>query len=115
MRNHHIMRTLALALALLLVSSFLVATAQTSYQTEYKSTFSGNITSMNPYTTEALSDYMFIANLIDGLVETDIYGRPVPSLALSWESSEDKSVWTFKLRPDVYWVDAEGNKTEYQV
>ena len=66
MRNHHIMRTLALALALLLVSSFLVATAQTSYQTEYKSTFSGNITSMNPYTTEALSDYMFIANLIDG-------------------------------------------------
>lgn len=108
-------KTLALAAVLCLLVSMPLAHAQENYLRQYKSTFSTGITSMNPYTTTALSDYNFIANLVDGLVETDIYGRPAPSLATEWSSNEEKSVWTFKLRPDVYWVDDRGNKTEYMV
>lgn len=86
-----------------------------TYTDTYQSTFSTAITSLNPYCTEHTSDYVFIANLIEGLVETDIYGRAVPCLAESWESNEDFSVWTFHLRPNVYWVDCDGNETEYEV
>lgn len=85
------------------------------YEDTYKSTFSTNITSMNQYKTEARSDYKFIANLIDGLVETDVYGVVVPSLAESYEHNDDFSVWTFHLREGIYWVDSTGAKTEYQV
>ena len=86
-----------------------------TYLKEYQSTYSSSITSMNPYTTKGTSDYIFIANLVDGLVETDRYGRAVPSLATEWKHNDDYSVWTFTLRPDVYWVDHTGAKTEYKV
>ena len=86
-----------------------------AYVNAYKSTFSESITSMNPYCTGGTSDYIFIANLVDGLVETDKYGATVPALAESWEHNEDYSVWTFHLRPDVYWVDHNGEETEYKV
>lgn len=102
-------KPLALLLALaLLLSMAPLALAEPAYQNQYKSTFSSAITSMNPYTTATQSEYIFISNLVDGLVETDIYGRPVPSQAASWESNEDKSVWTFHLRPGSQWVDQEG-------
>lgn len=70
---------------------------------------------MNPYCTGGTSDYIFIANIVDGLVETDKYGTAVPCLAESWEHNDDYSVWTFHLRPDVYWVDHNGEVTEYKV
>lgn len=88
---------------------------QTSYEKVYKSTFSTSITSMNPYCTEYTSDYNFIANIVEGLVETDIYGRSAPCMAESWAYNDDYSVWTFYLRPDVYWVDSTGAATEYKV
>ena len=86
-----------------------------AYVNAYKSTFSESITSMNPYCTGGTSDYIFIANIVDGLVETDKYGTAVPCLAESWEHNDDSSVWTFHLRPDVYWVDHNGEVTEYKV
>lgn len=92
-----------------------VPTYEGDYAKEYKSTFSTTITSMNPYKTEARSDYKFIANIVDGLIESDVYGRPVPCLAESYEYNEDFSVWTFKLREGVYWVDSTGAATEYEV
>ncbi len=86
-----------------------------NYLDVYKSSFSEQISSLNPYTIEGTSDYEFIANILDGLVETDIYGRYVPALAESWEHNEDASVWTFHLRKDLYWTDHSGAKTEYQI
>lgn len=88
---------------------------QTSYEKVYKSTFSTSITSMNPYCTEYTSDYNFIANIVEGLVETDIYGRSAPCMAESWTYNDDYSVWTFRIRPDVYWADSTGAATEYKV
>ena len=91
------------------------ADPEATYLKEYKSAFSSAITSMNPYTTEFADDYVFIGNLVEGLVEADRYGRAVPCLAESWEHNDDYSVWTFKLKDGIYWVDNNGEKTEYQV
>ena len=88
---------------------------EVTYVKEYNSTFSEPITSLNPYCTGGTSEYVFISNIIEGLVESDKYGRPSPCLAESWEHNDDYSVWTFHLRPDVFWVDHTGAKTEYQV
>ena len=86
-----------------------------TYLKEYKSTFSKPITTMNPYTTSGTSDYIFISNLVEGLIETDRYGRAVGCLAESWEHNDDYSVWTFHLRKGVRWVDHTGAETSYEV
>jgi peptide/nickel transport system substrate-binding protein len=43
--------------------------------------------------------------LLETLVRLDDNGKPQPSLALSWSSSDDFKTWTFKLRPDVKFHD----------
>jgi 4-phytase/acid phosphatase/peptide/nickel transport system substrate-binding protein len=43
--------------------------------------------------------------LLETLVKLDDNGKPKPSLALSWSSSDDFRVWTFKLRSDVKFHD----------
>lgn len=43
--------------------------------------------------------------LLETLVKLDNNGKPTPSLALSWSSSDDFRTWTFKLRPDVKFHD----------
>ncbi|HHY12721.1 MAG TPA: hypothetical protein GX529_08840 [Firmicutes bacterium] len=88
---------------------------EVSYWDVYKSTFSGGLTTLNPFTLSGTSQYTYIANIIEGLVETDIYGRFVPALAESWDTNEDTSVWTFHLREGEYWVDHNGEKTEWEV
>lgn len=92
-----------------------VTTPGVTYQDTYKTTFSSSVTTMNPYTTEVASDYLFTANFLDALLETDKYGRLSPCMAESWEHNEDYTVWTFHLRQGVYWVDHTGAKTEYEV
>src|SRR4030081_1892475 len=43
--------------------------------------------------------------IFETLVKLDSDGKAKPSLALSWSSSDDFRVWTFKLRPDVKFHD----------
>ena len=86
-----------------------------TYVKEYKSTFSQGLTSMNPFRTGGTTEYVFIANITEGLVETDKYGRNMPCMAESWEHNDDYSVWTFHIRPDVPWVDHNGEATQYKV
>ena len=56
------------------------------------------------------SDHEINANLVDGLLETDTNGKLKPCLAESYESNEDKTVWTFKIRQGVNWVDSDENE-----
>jgi len=42
---------------------------------------------------------------LETLVSLDDSGKAKPKLALSWSSSDDFKVWTFKLRPDVKFHD----------
>ena len=88
---------------------------ETVYLDTFKTTFSDSIASLNPFVLEGTTYYEYIANLFDGLIETDRYGRYAPALAESWSSNDDMSVWTFKLRQGQYWVDSTGAKTEYEI
>src|SRR5499425_1221107 len=55
------------------------------------------------------------AAIYDGLTDIDQRGKPVPSLAESWEPNQELSAWTFRLRQGVLFhngreVDAEAVK-----
>ncbi|MDN5853793.1 MAG: ABC transporter substrate-binding protein, partial [Actinomycetia bacterium] len=65
------------------------------------------IDTLNPFlgyangTTETLGMvYPFLNSL-------DKAGEPAPYLAESWETSEDKLTWTFKIRDGLKWTDGE--------
>lgn len=54
-----------------------------------------------------LSNYNIAAQILDPLVAQAPDGSYHPSLAASWEQSEDGLVWTFTLRDDVVFHDGE--------
>ena len=78
------------------------------YSKVYKTSFSSSYSSFNYFSTAYSTVRSIVSNCIDGLVEPDIYGVYVPSIAESWKANEDQTVWTFKIRQGVNWVDHEG-------
>lgn len=76
----------------------------------YRTVYSGEITTLNYLKTSNTNEFAVAANLVDGLIEYDKYGIVQPGLAESWEANDDASVWTFKLREGVKWVDHEGKE-----
>ena len=46
-----------------------------------------------------------LRDLFEGLVAEDPKGEPIPGAAVSWTTSPDGLVWTFKLRPGAVWSD----------
>ena len=68
-----------------------------TFERTYNTYFSSSYSSFNYYSTAYATVREIVANCIDGLVEPDIYGVYVPSLAESWETNEDQTVWTFKI------------------
>lgn len=81
----------------------------------YTSVYYEEIPVLNPYNLTNTTEMKMTANTLDGLVENNNTGKYVPALAESWESNEDYTVWTFKLKEGVKWVDHEGNATEFEV
>ena len=81
-----------------------------SKPTEYRTVYSGEIKTLNYLKTSETNEFAVAANLVDGLIEYDQYGVVKPGLAESWEFNADASVWTFKLREGVKWVDHEGKE-----
>lgn len=110
-------KIISLLMVVVMIASFTVGCSKDAakYEDVYYSTFSGEYKTLNPYYLSAGPAYTMVGNSIDGLVENDKYGRIVPSLAESWTNNEDFTVWTFKLRENVFWVDHTGAKTEYEV
>ena len=82
---------------------------------EFISWESGNreLESWNMLYTQQASDANVITNLWDGLLSFDCYGKVVPAIASSWEHNDDSTVWTFHLRDDVDWVDANGEVKDH--
>ncbi len=70
--------------------------------------YSEEVTTMNYLISGSQVEHFMFANTIDNLVEYDKYGALKPSLALSWSSSTDGLVWTFKLRQGVQWLSHDG-------
>lgn len=65
---------------------------------------------MDYVVTNKQADHAFNANFIDGLIENDEYGNLVPSIAESWETNEDSTVWTFKLKQGIKWATYDGQE-----
>lgn len=102
---------LATALTLSMMSSFFVSAEELkTAKTELNLGYSSDIQNMDYVTTSKNADHTFNVQFIDGLLETDRYGNLKPNIAESYESNEDKTVWTFHLRDDVKWMTNEGEE-----
>lgn len=119
-------RLLALILAMLMVLSLAAcggnaesgesAAAQTesaapvTENAVFRKLYASEVTTLNYLITTQENEMSIAANVVDCLVEYDSYGNIEPALALEWNSNEDATVWTFKLREGVKWVDKDGNE-----
>lgn len=69
-------------------------------------TISGDLGTLNPLISESNTDSAVIGRILEGLVTLDAEtGEVIPSLAKSWDISEDKLQYTFHLRKGVHWSD----------
>lgn len=68
------------------------------------------VESWNILYSQMATDFDVLTNLIESLVAADEYGKLVPALAKSWETTDNGITWTFHLRDDVKWVDVNGNE-----
>ena len=107
-------RVIAMSLVLCMIAIALSSCGTTTLTT-YKTYFSTSYPSLNYFSTSYATVREIATNCIDGLVEPDVYGNYVGSLAESWEHNEDYTVWTFKIRQGVKWIDYTGAETEYAV
>ncbi|MBR6766345.1 MAG: hypothetical protein IKM02_00170, partial [Clostridia bacterium] len=108
-------RIIAVMLMLVMALSFTASatTLDKEYENVYKTYFSSSYSSFNYFSTAYATVREIVSNCIDGLVEPDIYGVYRPSLAESWTVNEDQTVWTFKIREGLKWIDHTGKETEY--
>ena len=74
----------------------------------FRTLYSSEYSTLNYLVTGKSGELKAAANLIDGLVEYDSNGAVLPALAESWSSNDDATVWTFKIRQGVKWVDKNG-------
>lgn len=97
--------SIVLGLCLLLAALQPVAIAE---EGEYRRLYSGEVTTLNYLISGNANEFRVFANVIDTLIEYDRFGQIQPSLAESWEVSDDGLVYTFHLREGVKWVDGNG-------
>ena len=100
-------RLLSIALCAVLALSCVAVSAEES-GSAYRQLYSGEVTTLNYLTTATTNEFAIAANVIDTLVEYDPYGQVQPSLAESWNVSDDGLTWTFHLRQGATWVDHTG-------
>ncbi len=80
-------------------------------QHDYSTTFSTAPVTIDWLNTSSQSDTEITVNCVEGLVQYNNLNQMMPALAESWDISEDGTVYTFHIRPGVYWYTSEG--TEY--
>jgi oligopeptide transport system substrate-binding protein len=84
--------------------------AASGEETQYRLLYASEYTTLNYLIVGNTYELKAAANTIDGLTEYDSYGIVQPALAESWSSNPDNTVWTFKIRQGVKWVDKDGNE-----
>jgi oligopeptide transport system substrate-binding protein len=94
----------------LLVATIVPAQAAPRKSGDYSEVYAGELTTLNYMITGSENAHIMFANTIDNLVEYDRYGILRPSLAQSWSPSKDGLTWTFKLRPGLKWLSADGKE-----
>ena len=100
----------AIALSLLTAASALTLPAcskddGTGYIFKYD--IPSNPRTLDPQTANDSSAYEIIANMFDGLLRVDNEGTVQNAVAESYTVSDDRLVYTFNLKDDVYWYDGD--------
>ncbi|HCJ58073.1 MAG TPA: peptide ABC transporter substrate-binding protein, partial [Clostridiaceae bacterium] len=109
-------RVMALMLALLMVLAGCTGGGQPTtagpaeVTQEYRTVYSGEITTLNYLITASTNEFALAANFVDSLIDYDRYGVAQPCLATEWKLSDDGLVWTLKLREGVKWLTHEGKE-----
>lgn len=62
---------------------------------------------LNSILTTTTGSMNVLRHVMDGLTRLDQNDEPIPAVAESWEISEDKMTYTFKLREDMKWTNGE--------
>ncbi len=102
-------RLLPCILALTLCFTLLVGCGGGSKEEAvYRRVYSSEATTLNYLTSGTVNDTRVSENLIDALVEYDKYANIHMALAESYEVNDDFTVWTFKIKPGLKWVDNKG-------
>src|SRR5690625_146405 len=94
------MRRLSKAIALALFALTTVGFAQQQGGT-LVAAWAQDPVGLDPHITSARSSLQVLENVLDTLVVLDVDQNVQPSLAESWEVSEDGLTWTFNLRDGV--------------
>ena len=77
---------------------------------QYTVPFSFNkIESLNYYDFKNSLQNEVLLQCFDSLIEIDMFGNVVTSMAKSYEISEDKLTYTFTLKDDLYFITSDGN------
>jgi oligopeptide transport system substrate-binding protein len=76
----------------------------------YRKLYANEVGTLNYLVSTEGNDMEVFGNLVDTLIEYDKYGVVKPALAESWTHNEDYTLWTFKIRPNVKWVDKTGKE-----
>lgn len=103
-------RTLASAGALILVGglSAVPAAADETDANTLTVAISQQVDSFNPFTAQLAVTTNILRHVYDSIVTVDPEtNEPAPSLAESWDTSDDGLTWTFNLRDDVFFTDGE--------
>lgn len=62
------------------------------------------VQSLDPHKIEGVPESNINRDLFEGLLISDVDGKPSPGVAEKWENKDFK-VWTFHLRKDAKWSD----------
>ena len=65
----------------------------------------GDPTSLDPHKLSGDWENRIAGDIFEGLIAEDIGANPIPGQAESWTVSDDKTVYTFKLRDGISWSD----------
>ncbi len=76
----------------------------------YRRAFADSYIVLDPALIKDSNSHEVCRQLYDGLIEFDENARPAPAIAESWEISQDKLVYLFKLREDVHFHAFSGGK-----
>jgi peptide/nickel transport system substrate-binding protein/oligopeptide transport system substrate-binding protein len=76
----------------------------------YRRAFADSYIVLDPAIIKDSNSHEVCRQIYDGLVELDNTGNPSPAIAQSWEISENKLLYSFKLRKDVRFHSISGGK-----
>ncbi|MDG1098402.1 MAG: ABC transporter substrate-binding protein, partial [Bacteroidia bacterium] len=60
------------------------------------------VSSLDPAYVKSQAEIWVASQIFNGLIELDSHLKPVPSLAKSWEITQNGTVYKFNLRRDVW-------------